>query len=182
MRDYVNEIRKCWLCSSLSYPLVVSAFLLSSPWPPPSLCRMGDPVFFSSAPGCRRPEALRHKQNTDKNTRRAMCWPLSQNSTNSHSFPEDSFSFFLSFSFTHKLRQSAKKSAWHCICTTVIILALSPECRAVDNCLKQSWRGFVLVLYDFTCVPTTPSKILCQSADPDFQIALSKKDLKGGVT
>lgn len=90
MRDYVNGIRKCWLCSSLSYPLVAPAFILPSlyaPHPLHSLCRMGDPVFFISAPGCRRPEALRHKQNTDKNTRRAMCWPLSQNSTNSRSFP-----------------------------------------------------------------------------------------------
>lgn len=111
----------------------------------PPLCRMSDPV--SAPPLARllaaweRHGALRHKQNTDKNTRRAMCCrPVSQDAPN----PLSPISIHLvSLSFSRSLTQTNSMSgqrANRLLATTntpgavgIIRLALSPQNRAVGR-------------------------------------------------
>lgn len=100
--DYVNEMKRCRVCRSRvsprGSPLSRSCFSsLALP-----LCRMSDPVSAAPLPAWERHEARRHKQNTDKNTRRAMCWPVSQDSPNPHSlFLLSPFTLSLSLSLIH---------------------------------------------------------------------------------
>ncbi len=128
---------------SLGCSCFSSSLLLSSPSFSP-LCRMSDPVSAAPLPAWERHEALRHKQNTDKNTRRAMCRPVSQNSPNSLSLTLSPFSIHLvslCLSFihthththtrTHKLsvqrkRQQSAGSTDTPVAVGIITLVLSP--------------------------------------------------------
>lgn len=75
--DYVNDMKRCRVCRSRVSPCG-SPFI--APSPPLPLCRMSDPVSEALQPAWERHEAFRHKHNTDKNTRHAMCRPVSQDS------------------------------------------------------------------------------------------------------
>lgn len=156
-RDYVNDFFFFFKVQGLlqsSFSLCFSSSSLpgSPPLPHEWSC-------FSSTPACGRPEALRHKQNTDKNTRHAMCRPVSQNSPNSHSFSVYLHSPCVSFSLFHShINSECRQRANSLLGTTdtpvadgVITLALSPEYRAADK-LFRFLVGFFRIYGSF-CTP-----------------------------
>lgn len=109
-----------------------------------------------------------------------MCRPLSQNSPNSCSFSVLLHSPCASSSrFNSSRNAETRQTAYSLLGTTdapvavsIITLTLSCEFRAADKHLGRFGLGFleVCVPHYLTCVST------------DFQIALSKKDLEGGMT
>lgn len=124
--DYVNEMEKVQGFAAVELLPVVLPRSLPAASPPPRLslalplCRMSDPVSAAPLPAWERHEALRHKQNTDKNTRRAMCRPVSQDSPNSLSLSVSPFSIHLSLSFihTHRVQTKSQQSAGHHRCSS----------------------------------------------------------------
>lgn len=147
--DYVNQMKKCSVCRSrvspCGFPLVAPAspplFSLALP-----LCRMSDPVSTAPLPAWERHEALRHKQNTDKNTRRAMCRPVSQNTPSALSLSLLSpFTLLLSLSFTHTHTNSESRQRANSllgitdtpVAVGIITLALSSACRAADRLVER---------------------------------------------
>lgn len=195
--DYVNQMKKCSVCRSrvspCGFPLVAPAspplFSLALP-----LCRMSDPVSTAPLPAWERHEALRHKQNTDKNTRHAMCRPVSQNTPSALSLSPFSIHLVtLSFihTHTHKLRVQTKsqQSAGH--------NRHSSSCRYYHTCLiicvqssrqtcGEIFEGFVVPRAQFTLIgefvyslsspanPPQPVTHTFQGTGADFQTALSR--------
>lgn len=119
------------------------AFLLLSLALP--LCRMSDPVSVAPLPAWERHRALRHKQNTDKNTRHAMCRPVSRDSPNPLSLSLSPFSIHLvslSLFFIHTHTNSESRQRANSLLGTtdspvavgIITVALSPEYRGQRFC------------------------------------------------
>lgn len=99
-------MKKCRVCRSRVSPCGSPSVTPASPpllsFAHPPVCRMSDPISAAPLSAWERHEALRHNQNTDKNTRHAMCRPVSQISPNSLSLLSlFTLCLFLPLLFTH---------------------------------------------------------------------------------
>lgn len=123
------------------------------------LCRMSDPGFCSNTPpSCRRPEALRHKQNTQKKNSQTCHAPAREPTALSLYLSPFTFTLCLPpLSFTHRLQSerrtrssSPDKEADSLPATTdeplaagVITPPLSQKHREADKCVCHSTTSTV---------------------------------------